>query len=65
MIDERTQAAIHRLRGSDDFKQVIAFLKDKLTERTTDLVFLKDPHETARAQGSVIELRELLGDLAP
>ena len=64
-MDERTQAAIHRLRGSDDFQQVIALLRSKLTERTTDLVFLKDSHETARAQGSVIELRELLGDLAP
>ncbi len=61
----REQEAAHRLRGNPDYEQIIAFIRRCLDERTTDLVFLKDQFDTARAQGAVSELRSLLEDLAP
>lgn len=61
----REEQAVHALRGNPDYEHIIAYLQRRLEARTTDLVFLKDPNETARAQGAVIELRELMRDLAP
>lgn len=57
--------AAKNLSGDPNYEQIVRHIREVLADCTETLVQARDPIDTHRAQGAVIELRGLLDQIAP
>lgn len=65
VMDDNTRRAVDALTGNPNFEQIKAFIAETMEGVTEQLITSRDPVDTHRAQGGLIELRDLLKVLSP
>jgi len=65
VIDDNTRRSIDALAGNPNFEQIKLFISAMMEGVNEQLVTSRDPVDIHRAQGGLIELRDLLKVLSP